>query len=133
MTTSVGAQLDRSAYFESRTKLCKLLLETDRQKGLECVDELKREAEAELRRLDVAIARQRIAHAYLARFGIAEPDLEAKYEVAKRRRLLFAVILDDCWRTATSSVDAFTKCLDQREKTEVWLGNKLNASAPPSQ
>jgi hypothetical protein len=62
---------------------------------------------------------------YLARHGITEPDAPAKYEVARRRGVLFAVILDECWQASRRHED-FLMCLDQREKAETWLGNALD-------
>ena len=82
-------------------------------------------ADTDRARALVQQAQNKVAVEFLARHGVVEPDIAAKYEVARRRGVLFAVILDECWH-ATRRTEDFALCLDQREKAEVMLGNDLS-------
>ena len=119
-----ATEFDEDLY-RLRSDLCMSYADTNLEKALECHLELRRDAQRELDKLKVRLARNEVTSAFLARHGIKEPDLIAKSEVAFRQRILFAVILNEC-HAATSTVADYETCLDQREKAEVWLGNTMS-------
>jgi hypothetical protein len=112
---------------EAQQRICETYVNINRERAIECYERMIDEAERDRERAAVRGERYDVALSFLARHGINGPDTDAKHEVARRRGILFAVILDQCW-ARTDNADRLEHCLDQREKAEIMLGNALDKS-----
>lgn len=69
---------------------------------------------------------------WLARFGIqkdeADKEWRVRFDVALRRKMVFATIADKCFRSSEDA-DALRTCLEHEERVETALGNQLDQPA----
>lgn len=136
-----GGPAHADALFDETLARCTQLRDANRKAEFErCekeLDALLEKTEANLRQTltsQQAAKEINVAAADFARrFGIEEPDAKAKYEVARRKRALFVVILERCHfverQAERPDLGRYRACLEQYEKAEQMLGNNLSKPA----